>query len=219
MPRFIIIAAMFALGTLASAQGYQIRVAESANLRAGPGLDYRRLATTPSGTILRVSGQNGRLAMRLHQCRGASSIVFDGSPGFRRQLADSLNVLRSKAPEWYIYATNGLDRALQIFPKDPSCIAGVDPAKRTWHLDYGDANTSHNPCHVHIAVTAALFIHEACHVYQDEAGRRLTALESERECVEMELHAQNVFDPHSDYTRWNRGILKNIHRREWQWWH
>ena len=50
---------LFLFSSLAWAQGYAIRTEVNANLRSGPGLDYKWVETAPTSTVLRVIGESG----------------------------------------------------------------------------------------------------------------------------------------------------------------
>ncbi|MCY3833663.1 MAG: SH3 domain-containing protein [Chloroflexi bacterium] len=55
----LILITLFLFGSLARAQGYAIRTEVNANLRSGPGLDYRWVETAPTSAVLQVIGESG----------------------------------------------------------------------------------------------------------------------------------------------------------------
>ena len=124
-----------------------------------------------------------------------------------------LDFLKKRAPEWYAYATSGLDRIIL----DPGIVqygitSGVYLDERTW------AMTPERFSHRDAISLAGGLVHEACHVHRYEAGLPSYGLEGETACVQTQLEAVTAIDAHSPDLDFLRYTLENINDPEHQWW-
>ena len=158
--------------------------------------------------------QSGFHAYQTNQCKHPG-IALEGSPGFVSQMEDALDMLNSRAPQWYTYTIRGLDRIVQDLSSD---VPGVHVGGRVFHLDYSndppagysfDAHTTHN---------AGMLAHEACHVHRHEAGLEAGGLPGERACLQTQLDVTLEINPSSGWISSYRRSLANIERPECQWW-
>ena len=165
----------------------------------------------------------GWLAFKHFQCKPppvTQGLSIKGGAGFVSQMTDALYLLRESAPQWWKYATSGLDRIVQDLSND---VPGIDVEKRRFHLDY----TDHIPAGyeaTHIFDLASMLVHEACHVHRHEAGSESGGLPGESDCLAREVEVYHALDPHNQNSavaglkKDAQTLLSNIHRPECQWW-
>ena len=165
----------------------------------------------------------GWLAFKHFQCNIPSvkqGVSIVGGAGFVSQMKDALYLLRESAPQWWVYATSGLDKIVQDLSND---VPGVNTETRTFRIDY----TDHIPAGyeaTHVFDTASMLVHEACHVHRDEAGLESGGYRGEKACLEKEVEVFHALDPHNQNSaiaglkEYALNVLANIHRPECQWW-
>ena len=155
--------------------------------------------------------ERGYRAFQNNQClhRG---LVIEGPEDFVLAIEAALEVLMNRAPQWYAYATGGLDK-IRLEPEAPRSAVYVHA--RTWNLPPRRVNGRH-------AISMALgMVHEACHVHLYEDGATYYGLEGERACVQMQVEAAAAIDPRDrhGYGSSFRHLLANIDDPAYQWWH
>ena len=95
-----------------------------------------------------------------------------------------LNKLKQDAPEWYAYVYNAADKIIAYEPGSSlDIVHGMAYAHKgniymSRHAASGDMNS-----------VISVIIHEACHLYEIEAGLRLTSTEAEVLCHTIEMRA------------------------------
>ena len=124
-----------------------------------------------------------------------------------------LDLLKRKAPQWYNYVLGGTRKIKQL---PAGAGARMDP-NRTHSTAWGYDDY---PNALNIYTIAHEMIHEACHGYQSVHGSHPEAWQDELECVEKELAAALVFDPHDTYGRHSqwRQTIANIRDPSTWWW-
>ena len=163
----------------------------------------------------------GYWTFQINQCDVPEGLIIEGSEDFVILVKDALQMLKTRAPEWFAYATSGLDKII-LFPEGD--ILGVNVATRTYsmtpddaflHFDEGDVITM-----------ASRMVHEACHVYRYEAGLPPGGYEGETACLQVQIEATEVFEVLETRRRLRRSlalglrhVLENIDNPMYQWWH
>ncbi len=163
----------------------------------------------------------GYWTFQINQCDMPEGLIIEGSEDFVILVKDALQMLKTRAPEWFAYATSGLDKII-LFPEGD--ILGVNVATRTYsmtpddaflHFDEGDVITM-----------ASRMVHEACHVYRYEAGLPPGGYEGETACLQVQIEATEVFEVLETRRRLRRSlalglrhVLENIDNPMYQWWH
>ena len=172
--------------------------------------------------------RNGYWAYKAGQCGGSpatsaasgghGSLVIEGSETFHIWVNKGLELLRTKAPQWYSYVIGAMRKIKQL---PPATGAGVNVHTET-HETAWDSNDYPNA--LNIFTIAHEMIHEACHIYQFRAGnpnwKPETPWVDELECVQKELEAAQLFDPYDQFGRhadW-RQIINNIEDPATWWW-
>lgn len=159
----------------------------------------------------------GFQAKQRNRCEASSpglSLIIEGSPDFTWRTQAALDLLREKAPWWYAYALNGLNKIRQTFVG-----IGVDVSAKVFDLEYHDDNPPH-PSHepTDAANRASELIHEAVHVYRYERGVQSGGLPGKTEAVQTELRVLALIAPGTHLVDYAHQILRNIHKPECQWW-
>ncbi len=163
----------------------------------------------PGQSVLSVGqADNKRMGMRI-----------EGSAEFIAQVNASLDLLKARAPYWYDYTVFGIDWFFEL----PNLTVVTHPSDvKVWI--FGEDWT-----YLYIGETvkfAGVLVHEACHLYQQQAGFASgagpklfsTGLEAERQCLTLEIEALEDCCPgHPDLPRM-RDLLANIDKPENQWW-
>ena len=219
---FAVIAAAFAFCSIASAQAYFIRAESRNNLRSCAGFGCRVVETVPVGTVLEVVGEYNRWLKishngeemwmanwidytRVEPGEPVSSpsasvdlsqskhpgVIIEGSEDFIAWVEAALDMLEDSAPEWYVYADNGLNKVVEHLDS-----VGVDVGRKIFYY------TRRNPeidFDRDVVWLAAVLVHEACHVYRDQAGFPYgTVAERFREevvCQQIQIDALKDIDP------------------------
>ncbi|MDE2777875.1 MAG: hypothetical protein OXI77_18260 [Chloroflexota bacterium] len=159
----------------------------------------------------------GYQAKQRNQCDASSpglSLIIEGSPDFTWRTQAALDLLLDKAPWWYAYALNGLNKIRQT-----AVGIGVNVREKVFDLEYHDDNPPH-PSHepTDAAARASDLVHEATHVYQYERGVEPGGLPGETEAVQTELRVLALIAPGTHLVSYANRILANIHKPECQWW-
>lgn len=144
------------------------------------------------------------------------NIIIEGSESFHSWVNAGLELLRTKAPEWYSYVL-GATRKIRELPYGAGAGVFVESGthETAWGVDW-------IPSDLNIHTIAHEMVHEACHIYQYLSSREHSGWRAEKECVQKQLEATQVFDPYDRFGRhghW-RWIIANIeHDRSIWWWH
>ena len=159
----------------------------------------------------------GFQAKQRNVCEASSpglSLIIEGSPDFTWRTQAALDLLREKAPWWYAYALNGLNKIRQTYVG-----IGVDVHAKVFDLEYHDDNPpapGHEPTDA--AVRASTLVHEATHVYRHERGVESGGLPGESEALRQELRVLAILAPGTNRVTYRQKLLANIHKPECQWW-
>ena len=147
-------------------------------------------------------------AYRNNQCKHPA-VAIEGSATFVALIEQALDLLKTGAPNFYTYATTGLDRIREV---PESSAAGVHVGGRIFDI---------TPVHTSIGSEwlAATFVHEACHVHRYHAGLVPGELEGERACLIVQIEAQEMLNPDDSLLSGIYEVLENIENPEYQWWH
>ena len=145
-------------------------------------------------------------AYQNNQCKHPG-VAIEGSATFVALIEQALDLLKTGAPNFYTYATTGLDRIREV-PDH----TGVHASGR--RFDISPAHTS-----IDSEWLAAIIVHDACHVHLYEAGLVHVGLEGERACLIVQIEAQEMLDPDDVFLPWFYEVLENIENPEYQWWH
>lgn len=146
------------------------------------------------------------------------NLIIEGSETFHIWVNSGLDLLKTKAPQWYTYIINAT-RKIKEAPAGTG--AGVYVESRT-HVTAWDSD--HYPNDLNIFTIANEMIHEACHIYQFLAGNPeknpAEPWNSEEECAEKQLEAAQAIDPYDRFGRHDyfRQILANIEDPATWWW-
>ena len=206
---FAIMVAAFAVCSIASAQAYFIRAEGRNNLRNCAGFGCRVVETVPVGTVLEVVGEDNRwlkinrngaevwMANWIDYTRVEPSqsrhpgVIIEGSEDFIAWVEASLDLLKDSAPEWYVYADNGLNKVVEHLDS-----VGVNTRRKIFYY------TRRNPeidFAYDVVWLATVLVHEACHVYRDQAGFPYgTVEEAFREevvCQQIQIDSLRDIDP------------------------
>ena len=158
--------------------------------------------------------QNGHCRLPYVESR-VDGVLIEGTQAFVIQIQRALDLLKTRSPEWYAYATSGLDKIEEA----PDFTGGyVRASARTFWETQGNA------FHAGISETsliwlAGAFVHEACHVHRYEAGLVSGGHEGERNCLELQIAVLEAIDPHDRFMGYLRDdLLANFDNVEKQWW-
>ena len=206
---FAVIAAAFAFCSIASAQAYLIRAEGRNNLRSCAGLGCRVVETVSVGTVLEVVGEYNRwlkinrngeevwMANWIDYTRVDPSqskhpgVIIEGSEDFIAWVEAALDMLKDNAPEWYVYADNGLNKVVEHLDS-----VGVDVERKIFYYHRRTPEVDFNR---DVVWLATVLVHEACHVYRDQAGFPYgTVEEAFREevvCQQIQIDSLKDIDP------------------------
>ena len=126
---------------------------------------------------------------------------IDGPPDFVVKVVAAFDYLRSKAPNWFNYV---VAKTASVGPHPFFGSRAYMARKRIQIGDTHDDNTT---------VLASVLVHEACHLYQWDAGRWNSILVDptrlEVECMEVQLGAMLEFAPRHWFIRRLREAIRN----------
>ena len=160
--------------------------------------------------------QKGFFAFQSNQCEH-QGVAIDGSGAFVIQAKAALDLLKTRAPYWYDYSINALDRIQQ---STDGWLYGTYGHGRTFFVADGSGNLDESS----LIWFASSIVHEACHInqyhaiYHNRARPPITTEEAELECTRFMREAANVIDPHNRFSSWLQTLINNIHSQEFQWW-
>lgn len=154
--------------------------------------------------------------MRRNPKRKRASLIIEGSRTFRIWVNGGLELLQTKAPQWYDFVINATRKIRELPPG-----AGVHVQSQTHETAW---DSKDYPSALKIFTIAREMAHEACHIYRYLAGNPewnpAEPRHSERECVEKELEVGQIIDLYNRFGRhghW-RQILANIRNPATWWW-
>jgi hypothetical protein len=142
---------------------------------------------------------------------------LEGSASFIAQVNASLDLLRARAPHWYVYTVFGHDWILEV----PDGAIVSSPTEVKVHLLYPDNEGYLRDTCAYVGY----LVHVAAHNYQQQkylasgAGLWLALLEDEREAMTVQIDAMEAIYPGHRSLPGFRHTLANIENPEYQWWH
>ncbi len=161
---------------------------------------------------------SGYWAFQNNQCKRPgvviAGVVIEGPEAFVLRIQEALDMLKIRAPEWYAYATSGLDKIILIPEKNRS---GVRLDTRRWGMPLKRAFPGSSNESAVISLVGGM-VHEACHVHRWEAGLREEDWRNELPCVQMQLEATEAVDPIDRFSPWLRNLIANIENPDYWWW-
>ncbi len=150
----------------------------------------------------------GHWAFHLGQCKHRG-VEIEGSPAFVNAIEQALDILQTRAPQWYAYSINGLTKIREVSEEEG---AGV-------YLHTGAFSITQGHVSAGVLWLASIIVHDACHVHRAAKGLVPGDLTGERECLRLQIDATEVFDYQNRHVPGLRHILANIDDIEYQWWH
>ncbi len=157
--------------------------------------------SAPGQSVLSVDqADNVRRALRI-----------DGSVRFIARVNAGLDLLKSRAPHWYVYTVTGynwiLERPAGVIVSHPTDV-------HVWVF------TPDFPFMGDLIWFAGILVHEACHMHQQRVSLEwASGLRGERECLTLEIEALEDCCPGYPSLPGKRHRLANIDKPEYQWWH
>ncbi|MCY4537136.1 MAG: SH3 domain-containing protein [Chloroflexi bacterium] len=160
---------------------------------------------------------SGWLAFRHFQCQippATQGISIKGSPQFVSQVSNALQLLQDRAPQWWKYATRGLNTIKMVPEGSPSV---VHPDSKTYDETLSEVLRK-GTGEAGLVYVIFGIVHEACHVNDDHLHK--DGLDEEKACTQASLDALQTIDPANDAGTidWLKWIIANIHDPEVQWW-
>lgn len=141
--------------------------------------------------------------------------TVEGSEAFQTRVNAALDLLLSRAPQWYKYVTDGLNK---IREARHAGVSGAYVDERTF--DISDNHVFLNGGYERSVMwLASIIVHDACHVHQSDAGKRFFGRDAELECLQLQLTAHQAVDPFDRFASYLRTLIENINNPEYQWWH
>ena len=144
-------------------------------------------------------------------------LVIEGSAKFIAEVNASLDLLKARAPQWYTYTVAVYDYILEL-TEDVIVRSPTDVLVWIFGSDFPYLGDTVGFAGVHV--------HEACHLYQHQAGLESGAgigwkagLEGARECLTLEIEALEVCCLGDSSLPGKRHLLANIDKVEYQCWH
>ena len=174
---------------------------------------------------------NGYHAYQLNQCGAAGQSVrrvdqaddkrrairIEGSARFIAAVNASLDMLKARAPHWYVYTVFGHDWILEL-PEGTVVSAPQDVKVRPVAPD--DGYLQAGTCEF-----VGYLVHYAAHNYQTQRDLALgpeilpASLPDEREALTLQIEAMEACCPGHPWLPGFRHALANIDKLEYQWWH
>ena len=137
--------------------------------------------------------QSGYQAFQTNQCKHPG-IVIEGSADFTIWVEAALDLLKNNAPDWYVYMDNGLDKVIEDWDY------GVDTGRKIF---FYHPRTPEVDFERDVVWLATVLVHEACHVYRDQAGFPYGTVEErfreEVVCQQIQIDSLKVIDPQDRY--------------------
>ncbi|MDE2858783.1 MAG: SH3 domain-containing protein [Chloroflexota bacterium] len=165
---------------------------------------------------------NGYLAYQNNQC-GANQLIkavsgldvaIEGSPYFISQVRQAFDFMKERAPYWYSYAANGLNRIVQS-----DSIRGLYPISRTYSMVHDGHPPDGHTMEQLYAYMGGTFAHEACHAYLFAAGQRFAEnWQEEKICTGIQVEALRAAAPNHPWISYLEGLIANIEDPATWWW-
>ena len=157
----------------------------------------------------------GYAAYQIDHCDVPEGLLIEGPADFLSLMKAAINVLRDRAPAWYAYAIDNLDK-IRLIPEGNR--SSVRSRSRTWTVSHSRAFSSSGERAV--IWQAGSMVHEACHVHRSKAGLITGGQEGETACLRVQIEAVAALDPGDrlGFVSSMRHVLANIHKPEYQWW-
>ena len=145
----------------------------------------------------------------------AGNTKIEGSNAYVSRVKDAFNVLLTRAPKWYDYATKGLWKIIEVPENRITVWADGRRAIIGTPFVFPDSSPEWA-----LTRLAAMLVHEACHVHRDRAGLQSGELVGETACLELEIETlRGIFPPSNSRVNYLLDVHANIHRTSVQWWH
>ena len=153
--------------------------------------------------------QSGYWAYQNNECGAPASSAavsaslpgIDGPSGFVSKVTSAFNYLRDRAPNWFNYAVAKISSVGQHFGEGARAYVSrrrvdISPSSRYT----GD-----------VVVLSSILVHEACHIYQWDEGRRhsLDPTTREVECIQVQLDAVSQYAPAHRFISELRRLVRN----------
>lgn len=104
---------------------------------------------------------SGFQAYQNNQCKHPG-VAIEGSEDFIIWVEAALDLLKNNTPEWYVYTDNGLEKVIESLD-----YFGVDVGRRIFYYHPRNPEIDFDR---DVVWLATVLVHEACHVYRDQAG-------------------------------------------------
>ncbi len=116
-------------------------------------------------------------------------VIIEGSEAFIAENKGAMNLIKSRAPEWYAYT-------IDIIQKIRESKSEPGPGHGTLHKSFN------LPVWGSVDYAATIIIHETCHVHRSYAGVHTTEIENIAEeaiCDQVAIYALNQISPGTPY--------------------
>ena len=144
----------------------------------------------------------------------SGGIQIVGTPSFVLQIDRAIDLLKNRSAEWYAYTISGLDKIEEA----PALLSGFVRVQTRTYVSSQETAFFAGGGETALIWLAGVFVHEACHVHRYEAGLVPGGHEGERNCLELQVEALEIIDPHDRFQRYLREVLANLSNVEYQWW-
>ena len=140
-------------------------------------------------------------------------IRVEGSDAFVYRVREALDLLKARAPTWHSYAVDGLN-AIREVPE--SIGAHVFVGSKRFDLTPSHAFLDSGGWSTEAAIIwlAGVFVHEACHVYRNEAGFPYTEetnrFREEVFCQQVQIQAAEAIDPEKRFSEYLSGLINDF---------
>ena len=166
-------------------------------------------------------GAPGQLVLSVDQADNKRrALRIEGSARLIAAVNAALDLLKARAPHWYVYTVFGHDWILAV-PKGTIVSSPLDVNVHLVHPDNIESTLQRDA-----GSFAGYLVHYAAHNYQHQrylAGPGLGAwvelLEDEREALTVQIEAMEACCPGHPWLPGFRHLLTNIDQLEYQWWH
>ena len=135
-------------------------------------------------------------------------LIIQGPQTFVNQISRALALLREKAPPWYEYVMNALDK-IRFAPEG----MGYGTLGGSFNINSALAAES-------TAWLASTIVHDGCHVQRWRDGTtHPNRAEEEKACTILQLEAVRMYAPGDHNTMaYLQELIANIHNPAFQWW-